>query len=232
MNAVALFDIDGTLVDTSGAGRRAMERAFQDVAGSSDSLAGFRFAGMTDRAIVRRGLAESGSGAADPVETTIDAVLDAYLQWLPRELENEDGYVVHPGVAPLCERLDRMETVALGLGTGNVEAGARAKLEVGSLNSWFRFGGFGCDHEDRAELLRAGAQRGVTQLGLPASAVSGEAVRVVVIGDTPKDVHAARTIGAFCVAVRTGGYSESDLSGADLIVSDLTDDRVMQAFAS
>ena len=97
---------------------------------------------------------------------------------------------------------------AVGLGTGNVRAGARIKLERVSLYDQFAFGGFGCDHEDRAELLRVGAERGAAALGVE----RGEC-RVVVIGDTVRDVDAALRIGAECIGVGTGAGTPETLSG-------------------
>jgi phosphoglycolate phosphatase-like HAD superfamily hydrolase len=108
---------------------------------------------------------------------------------------------------------------AVGLGTGNVREGARIKLERVRIHDRFSFGGFGCDSEDRVELIRHGAKCGATQLGLPV-----EECRVVVIGDTPKDVAAAQGIGATCIGVGTGNFSPEDLlsCGADYAFPDLT----------
>ena len=109
--------------------------------------------------------------------------------------------------------------LALGLGTGNVEAGARAKLARVALDGAFAFGGFGDDHEDRALLVRAGAERGAARLDRPL-----DACRVVIIGDTPRDVAAARAIGAECLAVATGGATAEVLRAAEptRLVADLT----------
>jgi phosphoglycolate phosphatase-like HAD superfamily hydrolase len=104
-------------------------------------------------------------------------------------------------VLTLLDLLDGVAHAAVGLGTGNVREGARIKLSRAGLFERFSFGGFGCDAEDRAELLRIGAQRGAAQLSLPLSDC-----RVVVIGDTPKDIAAANAIGAECIAVGTGSF--------------------------
>lgn len=207
---VVLMDIDGTLVTTGGAGRKAMERAFEVVCGRPGALAAVRFAGMTDRAIIRAGLRAAGlAGDAAAAERTIDAVLAAYLPELEREVARSAGYVVHPGVPAVVAALAGRPDVALGLGTGNIERGARIKLLRGDLEPHFGFGGFGCDHEDRAELLRIGRDRGAARLGRPP-----EACRTVIVGDTRLDVAAARAIGAVCVAVGTGGAPLEDLAGA------------------
>ncbi len=200
---VLLFDIDGTLVATGGAGRRAMVSAFGDVYGRPDVFDRTNFGGMTDRAIVRHGIV-TATGVCD--EAAIDRALDAYLERLERELASGTGYRVFPGVYDVLERVRDRAGVAVGLGTGNVRRGAFAKLAPGKLDATFAFGGFGCDAEDRTELLRAGARRGAEALGVPV-----DDCRVVVIGDTPKDVAAAKGLGAACVGVGTGGHAPASL---------------------
>lgn len=209
-HTVFLFDIDGTLILTGGAGRKAMEGAFRGVYGDEGPAAlKFHFGGMTDRAIVRAAV-RAIEGQPDPDASTIDALLDAYVARLAVEVERTDGYRVLPGVMEVLARLRTLDSsrVAIGLGTGNVKRGAYTKLARGALGEVFAFGGFGCDHEDRAELLRVGATRGAAALGVPLGGC-----RVVVIGDTPKDVAAARAIGADCIAVGTGGFEVSELVG-------------------
>jgi phosphoglycolate phosphatase len=202
---VLLFDIDGTLVTTGGVGRRALELAFARTHGRRDACSGFRFDGMTDRAIVRGGLLALG---LDPTVASIDAVLEGYLEVLAKEVAAApaERYRVHAG---MCETLDAAAGrphVAVGLGTGNIRAGARIKLERVGLFHRFGFGGFGCDDEDRTTLLRLGAERGAAALGVPL-----QQARVVVIGDTPKDVAAALRIGAESVGVGTGSFSPAEL---------------------
>lgn len=201
---VLLFDIDGTLVSTGGAGRRSMERAFAEHTGASAAL-DFSFAGMTDRAIVRRGL--EGAGRV-PDEALLAAVLASYLRVLAGEVAAAAGYVVHGGVPRALEVASSWPGTAIGLGTGNIRDGARVKLGRAGLFERFAFGGFGCDSEDRAELLAVGAERGAAHLGRPRAEC-----RVVVIGDTPKDVAAALAIGAEALGVGTGSYTADDLRG-------------------
>jgi phosphoglycolate phosphatase-like HAD superfamily hydrolase len=109
--------------------------------------------------------------------------------------------------------------VAVGLGTGNVREGARIKLSRVGIHDRFAFGGFGCDHENRVELIRHGARSGAARLGVPL-----EDCRVVVIGDTPKDVDAAKGIGARCIGVGTGNFTPEALlaAGADHAYADFT----------
>jgi phosphoglycolate phosphatase-like HAD superfamily hydrolase len=220
---VLLFDIDGTLVTLRGVGRRAFERAFERRHGRPDACALFRFDGSTDRAITRQGLETIGVA---PSETEIDAILNAYVRELEAELglATPETYFLHPGVRETLAAV-RVPGFALGIGTGNVEAGARLKLKHFGLERHFAFGGFGDDHELRTELIRVGAERGATILQQPLSAC-----RVVVIGDTPKDVDAARSIDAESIGVGTGAYTAQQLldHGATRAFDDLTASGVLQ----
>ncbi len=211
---VLLWDIDGTLITTGGAGRRAIERAFGESFGRPDAFRHVSFAGMTDRAIVRAGFAAIGRECDD---RDIDEALAHYVRVLEEEVARADGYALHRGIErALDETASR--SFAIGLGTGNIREGARLKLTRVGIFARFRFGGFGCDHEDRAELIRIGAKRGAEALGAPL-----EECRVVVIGDTPKDIAAAKAIGAECLAVGTGSFGAAELAaaGATWAVPDL-----------
>ncbi|MDB4934755.1 MAG: Hydrolase, haloacid dehalogenase-like family [Labilithrix sp.] len=221
---VFLFDIDGTLISTGGAGRRSMEGAFRDLHGARGVAAiEFSFAGMTDQSIVRTGLRALESEAHDDA---VNRLLDAYLIRLADEIQRTETYRVHPGVTSILEWLPKRERAAIGLGTGNVRKGAYAKLARGALDGAFPFGGFGCDAEDRTELLRVGAQRGAAMLGVPLAEC-----RVVVIGDTPKDVAAAHGIGADCIGVGTGGFDPRALVelGAFAAFATLAEEAVREA---
>jgi phosphoglycolate phosphatase-like HAD superfamily hydrolase len=224
---IALFDIDGTLLRAGGAGRRAVELALCEVLeddNGSVSLESVEFAGRTDPWIVRTALMQYGVTANDAL---IHEVLRRYVAHLPRELELASAFEVLPGVLSLLAELTVRDDVVLGLGTGNTQPAAYAKLAHGGLDSFFSFGGFGSDHTDRAELLRTGLSRGLERAGARAGGA-----RVVVIGDTPHDVAAAQAIGAHCVAVSTGGYDGSALeaAGATVVVPDLSSAAVRLAF--
>jgi phosphoglycolate phosphatase-like HAD superfamily hydrolase len=202
---VLLFDIDGTLVTTGGVGRRALAQAFDRAYGRKDACSHFSFDGMTDRAIARQGLEAVG------VECTperVEAVLALYVQMLEAEVAVADmrRYLVHVGILEALAAAETRAGFALGLGTGNIREGARVKLQRVGLHERFRFGGFGCDHEDRPTLIRHGAERGAALLGAPL-----EACRVVIIGDTPKDVDAAKALGAESIGVGTGGFKAEAL---------------------
>jgi phosphoglycolate phosphatase-like HAD superfamily hydrolase len=201
---VLLFDIDGTLMDSGGAGRRAMETAFERRHHRRDACSGIHFGGMTDRAIARAGLA-----AVDlsPSEHDIDDLLAAYLEALAEELPGSRA-IVHEGIERALDAAARTGA-AIGLGTGNVRDGAKLKLSRVGLHERFSFGGFGSDHESRSELLRIGAARGARALG-----VASAECRVVVIGDTPKDIAAAQAIGAESLAVATGPFTAAVLEAS------------------
>lgn len=219
---VVLFDIDGTLLSSGGAGRRAMDLAFGTVCGRPDACGAVPMAGMTDRAIVRAGLLAAG---LSDLPETIDAVMDAYLSNLPEEVARAERYRLFDGVAEALTGLIARPGVAVGLGTGNVRDGARIKLSRADVWERFPFGGFGCDSEDRGELLAIGAARGAALLGRDQAEC-----RVLVIGDTPRDVSAARSIGADCLAVATGPHVLADLqdAGATWAVPDLCDPLALQ----
>jgi phosphoglycolate phosphatase len=204
---VLLFDIDGTLVTTGGVGRRALSRAFEELHRREDAC-NFPLDGMTDRAISRRALTQLNLPAG---EKDIDAVLVRYLVLLEEEIARADiaTYRVHEGMREALAAVRGQNHIAVGLGTGNVRDGARLKLRKVELFHLFDFGGFGCDHEDRVELIRCGAERGAHRLGTPLGRC-----RVVVIGDTPQDIAAAKGIGARCVGVGTGRYSAAELRAA------------------
>jgi phosphoglycolate phosphatase-like HAD superfamily hydrolase len=213
---VLLFDVDGTLCLTGGAGVRAMQRAVAYVPGAAEAMVARPLDGGTDRAIVREVIEACGRACA-PGE--VDAVLEAYLGFLADELRDAPKYRLMPGVAELVPRLAVRDDVVVALGTGNLERGARLKLEHADLYRHFAFGGFGSDAEARAEILRVALQRAAAHLG---RAVAPQ--ECLVIGDTPRDVEAARAVGIPSLGVATGRHSVEALlaAGAGEAVQDLT----------
>ena len=207
---VLLFDVDGTLVTTDGAGRRAVERAFELRHGTKEVL-DFSFGGMTDKAIVRHGLLGLGRPFASEAEllAEMEATLLFYLDVLAEEV-GRAAIRIHDGMERALDMADARPGLALGLGTGNIRRGAEIKLGRVGIFHRFSFGGFGDDSIDRPPLLMAGARRGAKQLGVPV-----EACRVVVIGDTPKDIAAAKAIGAESVAVATGLHTVAALRACE-----------------
>lgn len=207
---VLLFDVDGTLVHAGGAGRRALGRAMREELGAvDDALRELRLDGMTDRLIVREVLVASGI-AFDP--DLCDRVLASYVEVLREEIRGP-GYQVLPGVALLLEELSRRGAI-LGLCTGNVPEGARIKLARGGLDRFFEWGpeaiaGFADDGEAREFVVRAAVDRASRRLGVPV-----EPHDILIIGDTPRDVAAARAHGVATLAVATGRYRADELRAA------------------
>jgi len=220
---VLLFDVDGTLITSGGAGRRAVESTIAQRFGDDHGCT-FSFGGMTDRGIFRTALTNLGQTVT---EGLIDALLAQYVDALRREVATTDRsiYHMHVGVTEVLDAVSGRDGVAVGLGTGNVEVGARIKLEPVGLNPYFDFGGYGSDAEPRADLIAAGADRGAQRLG-----VTRERCRVVIIGDTLRDVEAAHAIGGECLAVATGAAPSETLraSRAELVVDDLTSPEVLR----
>lgn len=218
---VALFDIDGTLLTAAGAGRRAIDRSIESVFGVSGTMENAELAGRTDPWIVRAALAKAG---LDDDDASVERVLDGYVRFLSEEIAKVEARAF-AGVVELLDSLATQAGLALGLGTGNLQRSARVKLSAVGLEHYFSFGGFSSDDEDRGRLLGVGAQRGAQRLGL-----SIEQCTVIVIGDTPHDVSAAKAIGATCVAVATGRHSVEQLghTDADVIVETLEDPQVAE----
>lgn len=210
-----LFDIDGTLTDSAGAGRRALNQAMSEATGIEDGFRGVDFAGKTDLLIIREGLEKLGLDARGSM---ISLVAGRYVANLRSEVAKGGGHV-KVGVRGLIEGLQNRDGCVLGLLTGNLEEGARIKLEPFGLNQVFSVGAYGDDAEDRNLLLPIALQRLREQRGLSLNPND-----CLVIGDTPKDVECARVHGAPSIAVATGPYSLEVLqeTEADLVVPDLS----------
>ena len=209
-----LFDIDGTLIESGGAGRAALAEASASELGLP-GLDGVAFAGRSDRAIVRDVLVLAG---VPPTAGAIDRIVTAYLARLPEALESHDGHILD-GVVELLDALEDSHA-SVGLATGNLMRGAELKLRHYGLWERFRAGGFGDVSSDRAEIVAVAIEALARASGVDASAA-----RPVVIGDTPHDVTAGHAAGARVLAVATGTYGEDALreSGADLVLGDLTE---------
>jgi phosphoglycolate phosphatase-like HAD superfamily hydrolase len=216
-----LFDIDQTLVNTGGAGLRALDRACQKLFDIDHAMDGISPHGKTDPAIVREILRVRLENPS-PSRREIETILESYLYFLKDEIRLSPAYRVLPGILALLDHLVAHEDALLGLATGNIEMGGRVKLERGGLNRYFDFGGFGSDSEDRTELVRKAAVRAADKSGR-----SFQPQDVFVIGDTPLDIAAGKNAGFKTVGVATGSYSEEQLlaAGATFAVVDLEKDR-------
>ncbi len=211
-----LFDIDGTLVDSGGAGVRSLNLAFEEMFSVREAFRTIGMAGKTDPQIIREALLSHGIGRTNGI---IPEFYRSYVSHLKEEIGNGKGHV-KPGIKEALEILRSREEFVLGLLTGNIGEGAAIKLGHFGLLSYFVTGAFGDDAEDRNSLLPIAVKK-LSCL---------KSVRVsfsdcVVIGDTPRDVDCAKPYGAFSVAVATGPYSRASLSaaGADIVFEDLSD---------
>jgi phosphoglycolate phosphatase-like HAD superfamily hydrolase len=224
-----LFDIDGTLVDTLGAGRAALERAMIDVYGETGPIDEFEFHGRTDPSIVRELL--RAAGKTDPwVVARFPMLWRTYLAFLDDELADRDGSVtLFAGVAELLDRLRADDRFAIGLVTGNLEGGAIRKLRAGGIEDRFAFGAYGSDSERRAELPPLAVARASELLGRRYRTTDA-----IVIGDTPEDIGCARASGARVLAVATGRHGPSELRHfrPDAVVETLAEtEEVMRILA-
>lgn len=222
---VVLFDLDGTLVSTGGAGIRALDRAFEDVFGLERAMEGIRPAGKTDPKIIREVITAKLGREAQSWEVV--RISEAYLRFLPQEVWFSGDYRTLPGVEVCLKVLQDEGNVLIGLGTGNLEKGARIKLDPSGLNSYFTFGGFGSDSEDRTELLRIGFSRGAA--GAKVSLSDSDAL---VVGDTVLDIQAARQAGFLVAAVSCGHGNHQELEAArpDILLRDFTEHEVLLRF--
>jgi phosphoglycolate phosphatase len=213
-----LFDIDGTLITTGGAGGVAWRRAFEDLYGIPAEIGKYSDAGMTDPEVGR--LTFKAVIGHEPSPRELARVMSKRLEHLPRAVAESNGYRVLPGVERLLPRL-AAEGYLLGLTTGGIEPAAHIKLERAGLNRWFCFGGYGSDSPDRTQLTRQALQR--------ATAILGDGFsphRALVVGDTPLDVYAAHGAEAVAVGVASGHFSSDQLrdAGADYVLGSLEEE--------
>lgn len=217
-----LFDIDGTLMISHGAGRRAMMRAYEEVFGTAGDAETMEMAGMTDPLIARAALAAHGFSPAE-VDALFPELWRRYAGHLARELAqpaNGRHAEAYPGVRQLLSRLHARDDVVLGLLTGNIEVGAWLKLGYLGLDRFFTFGAFGNEGPERDKLPAVAIRRAELETGYR---FTGR--EVVVIGDTPADIACGRHLSVRTVAVATGPFDEETLraAGADVVLPDFRD---------
>ena len=211
---ICLFDIDGTLIASGGAGKAALEAALADEFGITRLIDKLQLSGRTDRAII---LDLFRLHVIDDTPENHARLRDAYLRHLPSYLHA--GRVL-PGIVELLAHLAGREDVALGLLTGNVRAGAKVKLGYFGLHHYFAFGGYGDHHLDRDDVAREALAEVHRQHN---GSICPD--RIWVVGDTPLDIRCARAIGARAVAVATGWHRLEELAehAPDLLLADLSD---------
>jgi phosphoglycolate phosphatase-like HAD superfamily hydrolase len=202
-----LFDIDGTLLLSGGAGSRALDRAFQQRFGLPGAMRSIDPSGKTDTIILEELFAVALGRA--PTAAELDEMIALYLPLLAAELVDSPGFRIMPSAIETLDFLaGRGNGLILGLATGNVREAARLKLERAGLWPRFALGGFGCDHRERPRLVERAIERACAHSGV----ASLDPNQVVVVGDTPLDIHAARACGVRAVAVATGFAARSDLA--------------------
>ncbi len=226
---LVLFDIDGTILVSSGAGKRALTRVMAHAVGDPEVFGKVRFDGKTDPQIIIELLEAAGHGP-QPDDSVVDSMCRQYLELLTHELESMDAPkpVLMPGVLELLDALERSQRATLGLLTGNLMRGAQLKLAaVGIDYRRFPVGAFGSDSAHRPDLPAIAARRAESLMGrLPSG---GE---IVIVGDTPADVTCGHGVGATAIAVATGNYSRGELAaaGATVVFDDLSStEEVLEA---
>jgi phosphoglycolate phosphatase-like HAD superfamily hydrolase len=219
MRTIVLWDIDNTLLYTGGSGSLGMTRAFRELYGIENGFGRVEFSGRSDSAIFRDAARSHGIAACESPDE-LQRFQDAYVPHLERALSEVAGGTLMPGVVAVLDALSRRVGVVQGLGTGNFRRGGELKLRHFGIDRFFPgcVGGFGEDSEDRSEVIGAGIRRLRDGDG-------ADDARIVIVGDTPHDVAAAKANDAFALGVATGRDSIDDLlgCGADAVLGDLSD---------
>ncbi len=215
-----LFDIDGTLITSGGAGETALIEAMASRFGAKEDLKGITLAGATD-ALIAVALLKKHGLEATPENTA--ALLDAYLHHLVQSMPRHSGRVL-PGIIPLLDALKQRPDAVLALLTGNMVRGAEIKLGHYGVWEYFEFGAFADDHHDRNELGKFARARATEKHG-----ISFDSDRIFVIGDTPRDIECGRAIGARTVAIATGNYDRPALAehSPDFLFDDFRDTQAV-----
>jgi phosphoglycolate phosphatase-like HAD superfamily hydrolase len=220
-----LFDIDGTLLDSGGAGTRALNSAFEEIFAVKDAFRSISMAGKTDMQILKEAFERYHVDYSNGI---MPEFYRSYTRYLRENMRNASGHI-KPGIREALRELQARKEYVLGLLTGNIEEGARIKLDYFWLNSFFDIGAFGNDDEDRDRLLPIAVEKLFKRNSLRVSFRD-----CVVIGDTPRDVSCSKPYGAFSLAVATGPYSAGTLfeAGADVVLKDLSDTAAFMSVIS
>lgn len=213
-----IFDIDGTLLLTGGAGKIAFERIFEELFGIKDVWRNAQPHGKTDQIIFRE--VARAVIQRELTDQELRDLSEGYLDYFQDALEKAGNFRLMPGIPTLIENLNQHAGVFLGVGTGNYKRAADSKLEYARLKQYFHFGGYACDSEVRSKLIGVAIQCGRDK----AAEKQLEVDQVFVIGDTPFDVQAGKVNNAITIAVATGSHTVSDLKphNPDYILEDLS----------
>ncbi len=205
--AAVIFDVDGTLLSTGGAGGRAWDAAARRLYGEPADITEFTDTGMTDPEVAAEVFKYVHHAAPSPEQ--LDELVRNYLWFIPDMVQGSEGYRVLPGARETLERLNAQE-VPVGIVTGAVEASCHVKLGRGQLNALLQFGGFGSDAPARPDIVRAAIAKAERFVG---RALSPE--ECLVVGDTPKDVEAAKAVGCPSLAVASHKYTHDQLAESE-----------------
>jgi phosphoglycolate phosphatase len=223
-NAIAvLFDVDGTLISSGGAGAASWRLAFDDLYGIPADIGKYTDAGMTEPEVAR--LTFKNVIGHEPSRRELTRVMSKRLHYLPQTVAESKEFRVLPGVVQTLDRLGA-DGFLLGITTGGMEAAAHIKLARANLSHYFCFGGYGSDSSDRTELTRKALERAGMLLGEPV-----DPKEALVVGDTPHDIDAAHDAGVFAVGVATGHFTKDELrdAGADYVLGSLEEELPLDA---
>ncbi len=211
-----LFDIDGTLIDSGGAGVKALNRAFEEMFSVADAFRSISMAGKTDLQILTEGMKLHDVPSSNG---NVPGFFESYISHLRNTIDATEGHV-KAGIREALAALEDSDQCILGLLTGNIEQGSMIKLEAFGLNRYFEIGAYGNDDADRNMLLPIAREKLRKSRDLDI-----DYRNCVVIGDTPRDVECSKPYGAYSIGVATGPYSFSRLeeAGADAVFYDLSD---------
>jgi phosphoglycolate phosphatase len=230
MKKLILFDIDGTLLSTNGAARRAFERALLDVYGTAGPIDSLPFDGKTDPQIARELMSAAGL-ADEAINAKLHDLYRNYLGNMEREVAHpEYSTHVYAGVREILDALAPRNDLMVGLLTGNIAEGASLKLRSAALDHHFSFGAFGSDAEHRHDLPAIAVERARDRSG-----AHFQGKNIVIIGDTPSDVRCGQSLGVMAIGVCTGRHTRTDLmaEGADVVLDDLSDTaRILDILAA
>jgi phosphoglycolate phosphatase-like HAD superfamily hydrolase len=217
MKKIILFDIDGTLLLTGGAGKRAFNQIFAELYGVDAAWRDIHPDGRTDPCLMREVFEKCLGRGPRPEE--MDRLREAYTAVMGQTLKEAENFRLMPGVVELLEKISQRGLGLVGLATGNFEATAYLKLERGGLRDYFSFGGFGSDFEDRLKLTKRAVELGMQKLGHWV-----EPEEILLVGDTVHDIRCGKLLGLTTIAVATGSTSQETLASLrpDFLLKDLT----------